>query len=153
MERLARISTRACPARAVAEPLPDDLDLLTAQDRHLRREHGRGGRRRARRRADRHTHRRRRRASPVAARFEAELAQLDDLEERGAFLAGPRPPVRPGCRASPRAAFRRSACSRSSPSGPRRPGPGRCAGACAVEAAGKIHSDIARGFIRAEVIG
>jgi GTP-binding protein YchF len=89
---------------------------------------------------------------PVAAKFEAELAELDDPEERSAFLAeiGQSEPSMPRVA---RAAFRLLHLIQFFTIGPKeaRAWPLR-AGSSAVEAAGKIHSDIARGFIRAEVI-
>jgi GTP-binding protein YchF len=89
---------------------------------------------------------------PVAAKFEAELAELEDAEERDAFLAeiGQTEPSTPRVA---RGAFRLLHLIQFFTIGPKeaRAWPLR-AGSSAVEAAGKIHSDIARGFIRAEVI-
>ena len=89
---------------------------------------------------------------PVTGRFEAELAEIEDPEERMAFLEeiGQQEASAPRVAA---AAFRLLDLITFFTAGPkdvwawtvRR-------GANAVEAAGKIHTDIARGFIRAEVI-
>jgi len=89
---------------------------------------------------------------PVAARFESELAELDDPEERTAFLAA----IGQAEAGMPRvaaAAFRLLDLIVFFTVGPKesRAWPLR-RGSTAVEAAAKIHSDIARGFIRAEVI-
>ncbi len=90
---------------------------------------------------------------PVAGRFEAELAEIEDPEERSLFLAeiGQEEASAPRVAA---AAFRMLDLITFFTAGPkdvtawtvRR-------GSDAVEASGKIHTDIARGFIRAEVIG
>ncbi len=89
---------------------------------------------------------------PVAGRFEADLAEIEDQEERALFLAeiGQEEPSAPRVAA---AAFRMLELITFFTAGPkdvwawtiRR-------GSNAVEAGGKIHTDIARGFIRAEVI-
>jgi GTP-binding protein YchF len=89
----------------------------------------------------------------VAGRFEAELAEIEDPGERALFLAeiGQEEASAPRVAA---AAFRMLDLITFFTAGPkdvtawtvRR-------GANAVEASGKIHTDIARGFIRAEVIG
>jgi GTP-binding protein YchF len=88
----------------------------------------------------------------VAARFEAELAELDDPADRAAFLAD-LGLEEPGMPRLARACFRTLGLITFFTAGPMeaRAWPVR-EGASAVEAAGKIHSDIARGFIRAEVI-
>ena len=88
----------------------------------------------------------------VAARFEAELAELDDPADRAAFLAD-LGLDEPGMPRLARACFRTLGLITFFTAGPieARAWPVRD-GATAVEAAGKIHSDIARGFIRAEVI-
>src|SRR6476646_3440908 len=89
---------------------------------------------------------------PVAASFEADLAELDDPEERAAFLAeiGQEEAGMPRVA---RAAFALLELITFFTVGPKeaRAWPLR-RGSSAGEAAGKIHSDIARGFIRAEVI-
>jgi ribosome-binding ATPase len=89
---------------------------------------------------------------PVAARFEADLAEMEDPEERGAFLAEIGQDEA-GMPRVARAAFRLLELITFFTVGPKeaRAWPLR-RGSTAVEAAGKIHSDIARGFIRAEVI-
>ena len=88
----------------------------------------------------------------VAARFEAELAELEDPADRVAFLAD-LGLDEPGMPRLARACFRTLGLITFFTAGPMeaRAWPVR-EGASAVEAAGKIHSDIARGFIRAEVI-
>ncbi len=88
----------------------------------------------------------------VAARFEAELAELEDPADRAAFLAD-LGLDEPGMPRLARACFRTLGLITFFTAGPMeaRAWPVR-EGASAVEAAGKIHSDIARGFIRAEVI-
>ena len=83
----SRTSTRASPARTFDGAMPDGLDLLTRKPVDLRRERQRGGRPRARRRADRLRAEHGAEVVAVAARFEAELAEIDDPEEREAFLA------------------------------------------------------------------
>ncbi len=89
---------------------------------------------------------------PVAAKFEAELAELDDPSERDLFLAeiGQSEASMPRVA---RAAFQLLDLLQFFTVGPKeaRAWPLR-EGSTAVEAAAKIHSDIARGFIRAEVI-
>ena len=88
----------------------------------------------------------------ICAQVEAELVELED-DERAEFLdslgleqSGPAAADRPR-------PTRCSACSRTSPPAPRRRAPGRCgAGSTAPTAAGVIHTDFERGFIRAEVI-
>jgi ribosome-binding ATPase YchF (GTP1/OBG family) len=89
---------------------------------------------------------------PVAASFEADLAELDDAEERTAFLAEIGQDEA-GMPRVARAAFALLDLITFFTVGPKeaRAWPLR-RGSSAVEAAGKIHSDIARGFIRAEVI-
>jgi ribosome-binding ATPase len=89
---------------------------------------------------------------PIAALFEAELADLDDDEERSAFLAeiGQEEAGLPRVAA---AAFRLLELNQFFTAGPKEihAWPLR-RGSTAVAAAAKIHTDIARGFIRAEVI-
>ncbi len=90
---------------------------------------------------------------PVAGRFEADLAGIDDPEERALFLAeiGQDEPSAPRVAA---AAFRMLHLITFFTAGPKDVWAWTIRqGANAVEAAGKIHTDIARGFIRAEVIG
>ena len=94
-------------------------------------------------------------AVAISARTEAELVELDD-EEAAAMRAelgvsGREPGWSASCEL-------RSRCCTSSPSSPparpSRRSHGICAkGAAAWEAAGEIHSDIQKGFVRAEVIG
>ena len=88
----------------------------------------------------------------VAGRFEAELAEIEDPEERALFLAeiGQEEPSAPRVAA---AAFRMLDLITFFTAGPNDVWAWTIRkGANAVEAGGKIHTDIARGFIRAEVI-
>lgn len=90
---------------------------------------------------------------PVAGRFEAELAEIADSEERALFLAeiGQEEASAPRVAA---AAFRLLDLITFFTAGPKDTHAWTVhRGADAVEASGKIHTDIARGFIRAEVIG
>jgi GTP-binding protein YchF len=153
LERLAAHLDGGAPARTFAEPIPDGLDLLTVKPvlyvantsedgdgeavAALRAYAAQSG-------AD---------VVEVAGRFEADLAEIDDDEERAAFLAeiGQEEAGMPRVAS---AAFRLLDLIQFFTVGPKeaRAWPlGR--GSTAVEAAGKIHTDIARGFIRAEVIG
>ncbi len=88
----------------------------------------------------------------IAAKFEAELSEIDDPADRAAFLSeiGQTEAGLPRVAA---AAFRLLDLIQFFTIGPKeaRSWPLR-RGSSALEAAGKIHSDIARGFIRAEVI-
>jgi GTP-binding protein YchF len=89
---------------------------------------------------------------PVAARFEAELAEIDDPHERAEFLRD-LGLEEPGMPRLARAAYRTLGLLSFFTAGPKETRAWTVAeGATAVEAAGRIHSDIARGFIRAEVI-
>jgi ribosome-binding ATPase YchF (GTP1/OBG family) len=89
----------------------------------------------------------------VAARFEAELAELEDQEERDAFLRD-LGLDEPGMPRLARACYRALGLISFFTAGPMEARAWTVReGSSAVEAAGKIHSDIARGFIRAEVIG
>jgi GTP-binding protein YchF len=88
----------------------------------------------------------------VAGRFEAELAEIEDPEERAMFLAeiGQEEPSAPRVAA---AAFRMLELITFFTAGPKDVWAWTIRkGSNAVEAGGKIHTDIARGFIRAEVI-
>ena len=88
----------------------------------------------------------------VAGRFEAELAEIEDPEERTMFLAeiGQEEPSAPRVAA---AAFRMLELITFFTAGPKDVWAWTIRkGSNAVEAGGKIHTDIARGFIRAEVI-
>jgi GTP-binding protein YchF len=88
----------------------------------------------------------------VAGRFEAELAEIEDPEERTMFLAeiGQDEPSAPRVAA---AAFRMLELITFFTAGPKDVWAWTIRkGSNAVEAGGKIHTDIARGFIRAEVI-
>ena len=90
----------------------------------------------------------------ISSRLEAELAELDDdeaasmREELGISESGLQRVVQRRVLAArpDRVLHRRARTSR--------PSPGTCAaGSSAWHAAGEIHSDIQRGFVRAEVIG
>ena len=88
----------------------------------------------------------------VAGRFESDLAEIEDPEERSLFLAeiGQEEPSAPRVAA---AAFRMLELITFFTAGPKDVWAWTIRqGSNAVEAGGKIHTDIARGFIRAEVI-
>ena len=88
----------------------------------------------------------------VAGRFEAELAEIEDPDERALFLAeiGQEEASAPRVAA---AAFRMLELITFFTAGPKDVWAWTVRkGSNAVEAGGKIHTDIARGFIRAEVI-
>jgi ribosome-binding ATPase YchF (GTP1/OBG family) len=89
---------------------------------------------------------------PVAAKFEAELAELDDAEERAA--SWPRSGrTRPACRAWQRPRSGCSTSSSSSRSAPRRRAPGRSVAAGRPSRRRARSTPTSRaGFIRAEVI-
>ena len=74
------------PARTFDGELPEGLDLLDAQADDLRRECLRGRRARAVAALTAYARERGAEVVAVAARFEAELAELDDQDERDAFL-------------------------------------------------------------------
>lgn len=89
---------------------------------------------------------------PVCAAIEAELAQLDDKEQQ-AFLAE-YGLVEPGLNRVIRAGYRLLGLQTFFTAGPKEVRAWTVnAGASAPQAAGRIHTDFARGFIRAEVIG
>jgi GTP-binding protein YchF len=150
LERLLAHLDEGSPARRFGEALPSDLDLLTTKPLLYVANTSESGDPEA-------VARLRAYAAPVdvvpvAAKFEAELAELDDADERAAFLAeiGQDQAGMPRVAA---AAFGLLDLIQFFTVGPKeaRAWPIR-RGGTAVEAAGKIHSDIARGFIRAEVI-
>jgi GTP-binding protein YchF len=88
---------------------------------------------------------------PVCAAIEAEIAQLDE-SERGAFLAG-LGFEEPGLNRVIRAAYRLLGLQTFFTAGPKEVRAWTVrAGATAPQAAGVIHTDFERGFIRAEVI-
>src|SRR4051794_2186913 len=152
LERLSRHLDDGQPARTFGESLPAGIDLLTrlpviyvanvSESGDAERvaalsayavEHGSE-------------------VVPLAARFEAELAEIDDPEERDAFLQelGMGEPGMPRLAA---AAYRVLGLLSFFTAGPKESRAWTVRdGANAQEAAGKIHTDIARGFIRAEVI-
>jgi hypothetical protein len=153
LERLNAHLDGGSPARTFGDELPADLDLLTSKPvvyvanvsesgdpdavaalRTYAGDHGSE-------------------VVPVAARFEAELAEIDDEEERTAFLQE-LGLDEPGMPRLARACYRTLGLISFFTVGPKEARAWTVReGASAVEAAGKIHSDIARGFIRAEVIG
>jgi GTP-binding protein YchF len=153
LERLSAHLDAGSPARTFGDELPADLDLLTSKPvvyvanvsesgdpeavaalRGYAADHGSE-------------------VVPVAARFEAELAEIDDEEERAAFLQE-LGLDEPGMPRLARACYRTLGLISFFTVGPKEARAWTVReGASAVEAAGKIHSDIARGFIRAEVIG
>ncbi len=153
LEQLARLVAHlddGAPARTFGEPLPDDLDLLSRKPLLYIANTSESGDAEAVAALQRYAD-----GTPVvavAARFEAELAEIDDPDERSAFLAEIGQ-VEAGMPRVARAAFQLLDLITFFTVGPKeaRAWPlGR--GSTALEAAGKIHSDIARGFIRAEVI-
>lgn len=88
---------------------------------------------------------------PVSARIEAELAPMS-AEEKGAFLED-LGLAEPGLDRVIRAAFKLLGLQTYFTAGPKEVRAWTVAqGACAPEAAGVIHTDFERGFIRAEVI-
>ena len=92
-------------------------------------------------------------AIAVAARYEAELGEIEDPDERAAFLAE-LGLDEPGMPRLARACYRTLGLISFFTVGPKEARAWTLReGASALEAAGKVHSDIARGFIRAEVIG
>jgi GTP-binding protein YchF len=150
-ERLAAHLYSGEPARTFGEPIPEGVDLLTVKPVLYIANTSEDGDPEAV--AALRTYAGDTDVVPVAGRFEAELAELDDEEERAAFLQeiGQEEAGMPRIAA---AAFRLLELLQFFTVGPKeaRAWPLR-RGATAVDAAGKIHSDIARGFIRAEVIG
>jgi GTP-binding protein YchF len=153
LERLAAHLDGGEPVRSFGAPLPEGLDLLTAKAVVYVANVGEGGD--AERVAALEAYARDQGAEvvAVAARFESELAELDDEQERQEFLRE-LGLDEPGMPRLARACFRTLGLITFFTAGPKetRAWPLR-EGSSAVEAAGKIHSDIARGFIRAEVIG
>src|SRR5206468_3519069 len=141
------------PASAFAEPLPDGLDLLTRKPMIYVANVDEGGDAAAVAALEAYAAGRGAEVVAVAARFEAELAELDDQEEREAFLRE-LGLDEPGMPRLARACYRALGLISFFTAGPMEARAWTVReGATAVEAAGKIHSDIARGFIRAEVIG
>jgi GTP-binding protein YchF len=151
LERLAAHLDTGAPARTFGEPLPEGLDLLTAKPLLYVANTSEDGDAEAV--AALRVYAGDVDVVPVAGSFEADLAELDDEEERAAFLheIGQEEAGMPRVAA---AAFRLLHLIQFFTVGPKeaRAWPLR-QGASALEAASKIHSDIARGFIRAEVIG
>jgi GTP-binding protein YchF len=140
------------PARTFAGELPGELDLLTSKPVVYVANVGEEGDAEDVAALAAYAAERGSEVVPVAARFEAELAEIDDPEERDAFLRdlGLKEPGMPRLA---RACYRVLGLISFFTAGPKETRAWTIRrGATAVEAAGKIHSDIARGFIRAEVI-
>lgn len=153
IELLGRLTAHlddGAPARTFGEALPDGVELLTAKPLLYVANTSEAGDDAAV--AGLAAYAGAAEVVPLAAKFEAELAEIDDDESRQAFLAeiGETEAGLPRVAA---AAFRLLDLIQFFTVGPKeaRAWPLR-RGSNAVEAAGKIHSDIARGFIRAEVI-
>jgi len=141
------------PARTFAGELPADIDLLTVKPMVYVANVGEGGDEERVAALAAYAAGRGCEAIAVAARFEAELGELDDPDERAAFLAD-LGLDEPGMPRVARACYRTLGLLSFFTVGPKEARAWTVReGASAVEAAGKIHSDIARGFIRAEVIG
>ena len=150
LERLLAQLDEGAPARTFGEPIPAGVDLLSVKPLLYVANTSEGGDADAV--AALQTYAGAAAVVPVAARFEAELAELDEADERAAFLAEIGQDEA-GMPRVARAAFRLLDLILFFTVGPKeaRAWPLR-RGSSAVEAAGKVHSDIARGFIRAEVI-
>jgi GTP-binding protein YchF len=141
------------PARTFGGEVPDGLDLLTVKPVIYVANVSEAGDAEAVAALGAYAAERGSEVVPVAARFEAELAEIDDPEEREAFLRE-LGLEEPGMPRLARAAYRVLGLISFFTAGPKETRAWTVRrGATAVEAAGKIHSDIARGFIRAEVIG
>ena len=153
LERLAAHLDEGLPARTLDVEVPEGLDLLTTKPVIYVANVSEAGEPERVAALTAYATEHGAEVVAVAARFEAELAELEDPGRPRRVPRRPRP--RRAGHAAPRARLlpharpdhvlhRRARWRRA---------PGRCARArSAVEAAGKIHSDIARGFIRAEVI-
>jgi ribosome-binding ATPase YchF (GTP1/OBG family) len=153
LERLAAHLDAGEPARTFPDPLPADLDLLTLKPVVYVANVGESGDPEAVAALAAYAQAHGAEVVPVAARFEAELAEIDDEEERAAFLLE-LGLEEPGMPRLARACYRTLGLISFFTVGPKEARAWTVRrGANAVEAAGKIHSDIARGFIRAEVIG
>ena len=152
LARLAAHLDDGRPARTLGEALPPDLDLLTTKPVLYVANVSEEGDAERVAALEGYAAERGAEVVAVAARFEAELGELDSDEERAAFLAD-LGLDEPGMPRVARACYRTLGLITFFTVGPKeaRAWPLR-AGSSAVEAAGKIHSDIARGFIRAEVI-
>jgi GTP-binding protein YchF len=152
LEALAAHLDGGEPARSLAGEVPGGLDLLTARPEIYVAnvsEEGDAGRVEA---LTAYAAERRAEVVSVAARFEAELAEIDDPAERAEFLRD-LGLEEPGMPRLARAAYRTLGLISFFTAGPKETRAWTVAeGATAVQAAGRIHSDIARGFIRAEVI-
>jgi ribosome-binding ATPase len=149
-ERLLTHLDAGQPARSFGEPIPGGVDLLSVKPvLYVANTSESGDPRQV---AALRDYAQPVAVVPVAAKFEAELAELEDPDERAAFLAeiGQNEAGMPRVA---RQAFRLLDLITFFTVGPKeaRAWPLR-RGLSAVEAAAKIHSDIARGFIRAEVI-
>ena len=86
------------------------------------------------------------------AKVEAELLELDDEDRPARCSTRSARPSRAWTR-SPAPASTPSACRPTSPPARRSPAPGRSSkGGTAPQAAGVIHTDFERGFIKAEIV-
>ena len=152
LERLAAHLDEGLPARTLGAELPEGLDLLTTKPVIYVANVSEAGEPERVAALTAYATERGAEVVAVAARFEAELAELEDPADRTAFLAD-LGLDEPGMPRLARACFRTLGLITFFTAGPieARAWPLR-EGASALEAAGKIHSDIARGFIRAEVI-
>jgi hypothetical protein len=141
------------PASAFEGPLPDGLDLLTRKPMIYVANVDEGGDAGRVAALTDYASERGAEVVAVAARFEAVLAELEDVAEREAFLRD-LGLDEPGMPRLARACYRALGLISFFTAGPMEARAWTVRdGSTAVEAAGKIHSDIARGFIRAEVIG
>jgi GTP-binding protein YchF len=151
LERLAAHLDSGAPARTFGEPLPAGLDLLTSKPMLYVANTSEDGDAEAV--AALQAYAGGADVVSVAGRFEADLVEIDDDEERAAFLQE----IGQDEAGMPRvagAAFRLLDLIQFFTVGPKEARAWPLArGSSAVEAAGKIHTDISRGFIRAEVIG
>ncbi|HEY3613250.1 MAG TPA: redox-regulated ATPase YchF [Gaiellales bacterium] len=152
LEALSKHLNEGLPARTLDVVVPEGLDLLTTKPVIYVANVSEAGEPERVAALTAYAAERGAEVVAVAARFEAELAELEDPEDRAAFLAD-LGLDEPGMPRLARACFRTLGLITFFTAGPMeaRAWPVR-EGASAVEAAGKIHSDIARGFIRAEVI-
>ncbi|MDX6568813.1 MAG: ribosome-binding ATPase [Gaiellales bacterium] len=153
LEKLVAHLDEGEPASSFAGDLPEGLDLLTRKPMIYVANVDEGGDADSVVALTDYARGRAAEVVAVAARFEAELAELDDQEERDAFLRD-LGLDEPGMPRLARACYRALGLISFFTAGPMEARAWTVReGSTAVEAAGKIHSDIARGFIRAEVIG
>ena len=153
LEKLVAHLDEGEPASSFAGDLPEGLDLLTRKPMIYVANVDEGGDAESVAALTAYAAGRGAEVVAVAARFEAELAELDDQDERDAFLRD-LGLDEPGMPRLARACYRALGLISFFTAGPMEARAWTVReGSTAVEAAGKIHSDIARGFIRAEVIG